>query len=83
MTSIVLGDETLVTSDWSPNFIARAFPSLARIQFWTQRLLQKDFISIGDISKVIGHKKGTKEKKLRKALFYIMLKRLKTKQKEM
>ena len=53
MTFVVLGDGI-----WSPQihrskFVARAFPPLARVQFETHRLLQKGFISIGDIGKVI------------------------------
>ena len=48
-----LGRRNLVASDSSPKAVARAFPPLSRIQFSTHRLLQKGFISTGDISKII------------------------------
>ena len=53
MTFIVLGDEIWSPQIHCPKFVTRAFPPLARIQFYTHRLPQKGFISIGDISKFI------------------------------
>ena len=44
MTFIVLSNKIWSTQIHHPKFVARAFPSLALIQFWTHHLLQKGFI---------------------------------------
>ena len=51
-----LGRPNYVAQIHRPKFVARAFPPLTCIQCKTHRLLQKIFISIGDVSKVIGVK---------------------------
>ena len=81
-----LGQRNLVASDSSSKVCRQSIlTTFAHLVLNSSSSAKRLYISTGDISKVIVVKWRSiaiKKKKLRKNVFHIMLKRLKTKQKE-
>ena len=77
-----LGWRNLAASDSSPKVCRQSIPTTCAHSVLYSSSSTKGFFRIGYISKVVKHGHKKKKRKLRKEIFYIILKPLKTKQKE-